>query len=488
MRALGGFLVILLAFYFPAFVTAYAVSSDFPLLAATLENRGAAPPFNIAGDHPLYWYITNLAFASVGGFAELAYLRLLAVVLTAVVSWLLYRICLGAGWGRYEAFFVAVMVVTMPPFQVYVSWASLYLYPLAGALGAAALVAAEKLFRASEPGRSGAVRYAWPLAAVILLQLALAISAPAAMLFWAAAAVVLFRPGASLRHMVPRFSAYAAVVAASLALDLTRGRWAGLFHGQAAADSSAFKLPADVFQKLRWFGQEPLANALNLFLLFPASWIAVVAGSAIVIGLLLYLEESPEKRLAKLALALLIAPLSYLPGLLAEENWPAYRTLPALTAVLTLYAFFALCGYLKRLSRFTAVPPVAGVLALPSLLCGALAFYNVHNYFSLPLSIEYQWLRAQVLTEQLAAARRIYVVAASWRESIAPGVRYDEFGLPFSAQPYAVKPAVYIVLRESRPEKARTPVDLVSADAPFRPPPASIVVDMTKIISFRGRI
>ncbi|MGH7845186.1 MAG: hypothetical protein ACREQW_08460, partial [Candidatus Binatia bacterium] len=184
----------------------------------------------------------------------------------------------------------------------------------------------------------------------------------------------------------------------------------------------------------------------------------------------------------------LIVPLSYLPNLLVEENWPAYRTLPALAAIIVIYSFFALSGYLKLLNRFTAVPPAAGVLALPTLLCCFLAASNVRAYFSLPYSIEYQWMRSQLLSEELATARRIYVIGATWRDSIAPGVRYDEFGLPFSAQSYALKPAVYVLLRENRPEKAEIPIDVAPVDGPALSAPGSRVVDMTKIMSFKGRI
>jgi len=85
----------------------------------------------------------------------------------------------------------------------------------------------------------------------------------------------------------------------------------------------------------------------------------------------------------------------------------------------------------------------------------------------------------------LAQARSVYVVGSTWHDSIAPAVRYDEFGLPFSAQPWAPGPAAYLVLRELDPARSSIPIEVAPVGGPIKPPPGAVVVDMRKLRDFR---
>jgi len=58
-------------------------------------------------------------------------------------------------------------------------------------------------------------------------------------------------------------------------------------------------------------------------------------------------------------------------------------------------------------------------------------------------------MRSQLTSGNLAQARSINVIGSTWRDSVAPMVPYDEFGIPFSAQPWAPGAAVHHLLRES---------------------------------------
>lgn len=73
----------------------------------------------------------------------------------------------------------------------------------------------------------------------------------------------------------------------------------------------------------------------------------------------------------------------------------------------------------------------------------------------------------------------------SW-SVIAPGARYDEFGMPSSAKPWAPTAAVYLLLREIDPSRAELPIRLAPAGAPA-PPPGAFVVDMRRLLDARPK-
>ena len=125
---------------------------------------------------------------------------------------------------------------------------------------------------------------------------------------------------------------------------------------------------------------------------------------------------------------------------------------------------------------------VLGVLALAAVL---LASYNVETCFAFPQSLELRLMRSQLASRNLARVRSIYVIGATWRDSIAPTERYDEFGLPFSAQPWAPGAAVHLLLRERGGAWSKIPVEVAPVGGPIKPPHGALVVDMRKLAHFR---
>jgi hypothetical protein len=67
-------------------------------------------------------------------------------------------------------------------------------------------------------------------------------------------------------------------------------------------------------------------------------------------------------------------------------------------------------------------------------------------------------------------------------------VRYDEFGLPFSAQPWAPEPAVNLLLRELGYPRGGMPVKAAPVGGPINPPDGALVVDMRKLANFRDDV
>jgi len=392
-----------------------------------------------------------------------------------------YRTLTRVGWNRYSSVFLCVIVCTMPPFQQHASWAVSAFYPFAAVISGRAFSVIE---RGLEEGR---LLYKWSLiaTAVLLELLALTIYQPAAMFFWVFAVIVLFKPDALLPYVLRRFAWYSAIVFTALILGFGVYKLGLALYG--------YKLPPlrsqtvqDVGEKVFWFFRQPLTNALNLAKLSAKRWLALSIATFLFGGLMMYFQGGVLERISRLLVAWLILPLSYVPNLVIAESWSAYRTLSALTAVVVVYAFFALWGYGQTLRRPIIVSVLmTGALGFLALGSSLLAAYNVSTYFASPLSLELTVMRKQLAGQDLTQAGSIYVIGSRIQDSVVPKGRYDEFGRPFSSSSWGSWSAVYLLLREMSPERANIRIEPVSGDGPIKPPPDALVIDMRKLSGFR---
>jgi hypothetical protein len=155
--------------------------------------------------------------------------------------------------------------------------------------------------------------------------------------------------------------------------------------------------------------------------------------------------------------------------------------LVGVTALVALYVGFAVCGYANRWRSRHFNPAVAG-LVVATLSCALLASRNIYLGFAAPQMLEYLFLRNELNAAAVAQAQSVYFIPASWSDSIAPIVRYDEFGLPSSAQVWGPEPMTYLVLRDlGKP----LPVTIAPPTGPTQVPPKSLVVDLRRIKNYR---
>lgn len=474
------FLAVLSLCYIAALVTPYALSDDYTNLVAV--QSGAKWPLGLrfAGGRPVLGVVNDLIFSCTPRIEDLRYLRLFAVIIVALLAWCLYQAMLSTGRDWRHSVMLPLIAVTLPPFQVYASWAELAPYPLAALIAAAAFYVAEVSLQA------GRTRQKWGLAGVSVLLMLLAITTfqPGAMYLWVFAALVIFKPEATVAFALRRLLWYGGIVVVSLVLGLGVYKLGMAEYGAMQAMARTH-LTSNVAGKTLWFLQSPLTDSLNLVWIVPSPWVAVGVATVVSAGMLLYFEGGVAERLWKYTIALFLLPVSYLPNLVVAEDWSAYRTQAALTSLIVVYAFFALHGYVQILHKTIANTILITILSLCTLISMCVAAYNVQIYFAIPQSIEVRLLRSQMRSGNLAQARSVYVVGSTWHDSIAPAVRYDEFGLPFSAQPWVPGPAAYLVLRELDPARSSIPIEVAPVGGPIKPPPEALVVDMRKLRDFR---
>lgn len=491
--ALGLFLAVFLIAYAPVLLTPYAFYDDYADLAAALRgDLSLAINKKITEGRPLSALLTN-SLTMARDIGDLRYLRCVGVLGIALLAWSLFRLLTRTGWGHAQSFFVSVIMGTTLPFQVYAAWATAAVSPFAALASGLAFTLADRSF--DEQDRLP--KWLLGAGACLVLLIALTIYQPAAMFFWVFASVVLLKPDMPQCVMLRRFGWYCLIVMSGLLLGfVVYILGSHLYLDQLGRGGLVQDIPAKIF----WFLFAPFRNALNFALLSPTHWLfsggdpalsffhkagdVVVAWSVfsvIVGGLMLYWDGTLKKRLWKLGVALSLFPLSYLPNLVVAADVAAYRSLSVLTSVVVVYVFVAFRGYAQHLRRPLSsfgVNAAIGGVALASVLA---AGYRVQTYFVLPQVQELEILRSQLVQEDLASVRGIYVICPTWRATLAPLVRYDEFGYPSSAS-WGARSMVFLLLRDISPDYAHLPVTTVAADSPIEPPPGSLVVDMRKLL------
>lgn len=467
--------------YASALITPYGFSDDYAFLTQRDRGETGLDTSVIAKGRPTYAVLLRFAFSHLSTVGDLRYLRLFGIIGIALLAWSFYRILVLNGWDASQAVFLSVVVFTLPSFQVYAAFTVTAFYPFAALVSGGALYLAEHAF----VERRALYKAGLAVGAVLLAVMALTIHQSAGVFFWVLAAVVLFRPGATLSWVLRRFLWYSVLVFTGLLIGFAVYKLGMAIYGTADLGPLRSSLTPDIRGKVLWFLQEPLVNALNVVNLFPKRGLAWSVALFIGGGLGLYFRGGVGERLGKLVIALSLIPLSYLPNLVVAENWASYRTQLVLAPLIVVYAFFALWGYAWFLRRPVIEQFLTAGMGFAALSSSFLAAYNVTAYFATPQLLELAWIRTHLAQANLAQVRSIYVIGSRPQNTLAPAVRYDEFGMPSSAYPWCPWSMIYLSLQDMNAGRVSLPIETVPADGSIAPPPGALVLDMRKLLNSR---
>lgn len=481
-------LVALLLTYASVLLNTYAFMDDYSLLGAWVRvaERGWQRERELAGifasGRPVYGLLVDWIFPWMQTLGSLRWLRFFGVIGIALLAWMICRALHNAGWGRVPSILAALSVSTMPPFQVYASWAAVSLFPFAGVSAGFAFVAAQRVFVTHEQRRP----YALILAALMFLYGALTLYQPAAMYFWVFVAISVLGPTLSFSTVCTRMLWAGGIAAVGMLLGFITYKLGLQWYGASTVVvPGRTALTLDIVGKLGWFLREPLTDGLNAMNLIPSRALSYGVVVFLGVGLFLYFRGTFAQRMAKLLVAGVLVPLSYLPNLVVLENWSSYRTQSALVSLIVLYAFYALWGYCQRLRQSLSSVIFVGVLGCFTCVSMVLAARNVTLGFVIPQQREWQYLREQLKRIDLTQVEKLYVICARRSDFIAPILRYDEFGLSSTAARWVPESAVYFALSEVSPQFARIPVEVVPAKNADTIPASAVVIDMRKLSRLR---
>jgi len=473
-------LVALLLVYSSVIVAHYGVFDDYTFFRA---------PFlrvfdrQVAAGRPITGLLFGIVFSRMSTIDYLQFVRLLGVLFLGVLSWTLYRGLTATRLLPIQAICLSLIICLLPQFQVFVAVTSNFLFALTCAIAGLSAVNLWLVKRQSSP------KLLWihlGLSASLLL-VALLMFQPAAMFFWVFAIMDIHRHSRSTLSKLYRLALYLGIFILVIGLDFGSLRISGIL----TATRSTLVSPFEIVAKIEWFITEPLRNALN-FDYFPASTpIAIVVGIIIFFGLWQFFAGGLRGKFISLTISALALTMSYLPNILVAENWPSYRTQGALGALLVLYSFYALQGYVRLLSQWLSWQKLKQLLVLGPLavLVGAslTAAYEVNTYYVLPQVVELQYMKSQLTSANLGQNSRILILLARWQEGdhIAPLWLYDEFGAPSSYAPGAAESMVRLLLQEKGISDAKFQIATFGRAGMPNVFFDTTIIDMRKIRDFR---
>ena len=527
----GFFLAIFLVCFASVLVADYGFWEDYSLFAD--EPYVHVERFTRHG-RPIYALFWWLSLQVVTDIEHLRYVRLAAVLGIALLAWSLFKVLAYAGWSRFPSACVAVIACAALPFQVYAAWATCASFPLAA-------LAAGLAFALSERGLDTPCRRSRRRAAagaILALVAAFAIYQPAAMFFWVFAAAALLKPDTAPRDMLRRLGWYCAIAFAGMLAGFAVYHLSvSLIPGDHVRGGLVQNLPA----KAVWFLSVYLPNAVNFFAPSPSWLLLPEAGGELSIdlyhrvsgalhrlnvSLLPSLEQAGPSyshastflsegkgisflhklldtliawgvlaliggglwrcfrgargdRLCRCGVAAALLLLSSVPNLVVEEQTSGYRSMPALAALVVLFAYLAFRGYAGRAAATGRAHTVLGLAAAAFALSAA---WHVHAYFAAPQVRELALMRSELERGDLSRIRGIHVLRPSKYQRNPPApLLWREFGVMNSSGRYARDMAI-LLLRELAPERAGLPIELVDFnDSTARPRSSDIlVVDMRR--------
>ncbi len=468
--------------YWVVVVTPYAFADDYAIFVHSQTDELVFRDLTVDG-RPIMGLLDQMVFARLDSVNQVRYLRLFGLAGTIGFACMLYG-ALRQQWPSREAAALgALSIVFLPAFQVHVAWAQYWVTPFACLLGGRAAHYASRCSRAT----AGCdVRSAFR--AIGLFLVALTIYQPSAMMFWFFIAVIELPAGGRAQTSMVRLRWPAMVAGIAMVLDFAVVRLSSLLVHFVDRRSA---LVQDPLMKVLWFVRTPLIGALNPYALHASTRVGAAVGMALLIGLAAFFRGPWPQRFAWIGLAAGFLALAYFPVLIVAESWPSFRTRQALSALVVLYCGLAAIGYKRLLQRHFRLPSQGWgtVLAAAGVTGFALlASAHVTNYFAVPQMLERLMLRDRLAACHIGAATGVWVVRPDWTQTAAPGVLYDEFGLPSSFHAWAVVPMVRCVLADLKQRPAPLPVRSFGPHEALPPAPKGvIVVDMRQLRHFAGR-
>jgi hypothetical protein len=453
---------------------------------------------------PLEGLLQAWGFAAAGSIDHLRVLRILGLVGIAAFGVLLHWALVRSGFRSWFAALIAVLICSLPAFEVYAAVTVAFPTPCAAVLaGAASLVAATAIdlppkVRGSRLALSGAML----LAAILIYP-------PPAMFFWVFLAIAVI--GARYEAQRTKRLVWAHLGAAGVAFGST---WvitkiAIHVYGTNSPNAERSTLVHDFGGKLRWFFgwrsthetglsiHDPLYGALSLFELTPSPWFSGLVAIVALGGILALLLRERLSILLYGGIALLLVPLSFLPSLVVAENSPGYRVQAAMTALIALY--FAVGAYGLWLALRDSLRPRLsgremaglGVLAMTAAVAfvGFSAYSanrNVTTLIVVPQSTELRLVRSQ-LARVPAGTQRLAFVETGNDQSMAPFTSVDEFGVPSSARPWVPRPFALLILHEQGKLSVDQPEPIVDVLPPTTKtyPKNEPVIDVRELRALR---
>jgi hypothetical protein len=358
----------------------FGLRDDYANLREAREEPRKIVEFTASHARPLYGFLLQHSFERINSIHELEWLRLAGTIGLGLVAVTLFGLLRWLEWNLVAATFTAAMASLTPPAQVIASWATAWPYTVPVILSMGGFALADRWCDGHRKG------FGWT-GAVLLVAVSALVYQPSSLFYLIGIAGSLpQRRKWKLEQNLRWASAHLAIVFVGLAAAFLTMK--ALYAANVFEASTRLAFEHDPFGKFWWFLQEPLINAINIFVLnedegAPWSIYVVSAGTTalLVAGPGIEWLRGDRRTGGFWLIMLAVLPLAaFSVNLVAAERWATYRTVFTLTSVLLVFLTLSwnkLCGLAGRKGRFVELPGYAVALVIAVYLARMHAYYLI---------------------------------------------------------------------------------------------------------------
>ena len=444
--------------YWPATFHDFGLRDDYSNLREAHEEPGKIVKFCASHARPIYGWLLQATYGQAGTVHDLQWMRLAASLLLGAISLVGFRGLRALGWPFATSLCFAMLLALIPSAQVIAAWAVGWPYAATALLAFGAFFTVEGALTVGMSAGPGRAVGQWMVAGGLMMVSAL-----------------IYQPSA-LFYVVPL--AAALIVQRHRTLKQT-ARWAGIHLGFVVGTlglaycSMSALYAAGVFvkstrvafehhwaEKLGWFLQEIMPNALSMFVLNDDHLRdhALYFGCAALVGGLLLAGAYVEwRRYGRSRGIVWLAALLGLPvftcavSLIAAERYATYRTILATTAVLLCF----LVASIRALTESWG-PSGRRVLAAAVMSIAFLAArHHVYALIAVPQGNEWRLIMEGAERVRLDGPRpRIFAIASTPTDISTATIYHDEFGSLSSNSEWVPKEMFKRAMHDLHPEIA----------------------------------
>lgn len=429
---IGMLFLVPLVTYWPATFHDFGLRDDYSNLREAHEEPGKVLQFCASHARPVYGWLLQATYGETATVQDLKWMRFAASLLFGALSWVCFRGLRALGWSFGTSLCFAVMIGLIPSAQVIAGWAIGWPYVATALLAFGGFFTVEGALTLGMKAGPGRAVIQWAVATGLMVVSAL-----------------IYQPSA-LFYVVPMAAALIAQRRRTLAQTT---RWAGIHLGFVACSLGlAYCLMSVLYltgvfvksgriafeqhwgDKIAWFAQETLPNALSLFVLNDNNQrdhglyfgCAAAVGVILLAGACLEWRRHGHVRGIVWSAALLGLPVfACAVSLIASERYATYRTILAMTGVL-------LCFMVASIRAITdSWRPVRRRMLAAVIV--AIAFFtaqhHVYALIAVPQGNEWQLIMAGAKRVRLEGAHpRVFAIASTPADLSTASIYHDEFG------------------------------------------------------------
>jgi hypothetical protein len=444
--------------YWPATFHDFGLRDDYSNLREAHEEPGKVLKFCASHARPIYGWLLQSTYGQTGSVQDLQWMRFAASLLLGAVALVSFRGLRALGWSFGSSLCFAMLLALLPSAQVMASWAVGWPYVATALLAFAGFFTVEGALTVGMSAGPGRAVGQWLVALGLMVVSALMYQPSALFYVVPLTGALIVQRRRSMVQTARWVGLHLGFVVGSL--GLAYGVMSVLYATGVFVKSNRVAFEHHWGEKIAWFLQETLPNALSLFVLNDNNHRdhELYFGSAAIVGALLLAGVFVEwRRYGRSRGIIWLTALLGLPvfacgvSLIASERYATYRTILAMTAVL-------LCFLVASVRALTESWGPSGRRLLATVVV-ALAFFtaqhHVYALIAVPQGNEWQLIMSGAKHVHLEGSHpRVFAIASTPADISTATIYHDEFGSLSSNSEWVPKEMFKRAMHDLHPEIA----------------------------------